>query len=100
MSRIDEPAAAEIASWVLGVLWNPTGEFIRPGNFYELLIRAGAAADQVNASRLAMEFPEVMMCIALYKEVEGGTEFLREYARKWEYVNAKETGKETPGDGT
>lgn len=50
----------------------------QPGHFTSAMIEALSVADPTNWGLVYRSFPELAACVRLYKNVDGGLEYLRE----------------------
>lgn len=80
-SDVSDVMRPAYAGWVLGVFWNPRGEFQPPGDFYTDLIHLIAKADPVNKQLLHAAYPALVECVTLYQHADDGVAQLEAIAR-------------------
>lgn len=72
---MSDPEPWKAAQMILAVA---LGEPPMPGDFFRLLVEAGFHADPSNRAALRRGWPNLGAALDLYKDVDGGTEQLRQ----------------------
>ena len=74
MNDSDSEKTKQAARDFLGAMGEPGGW--EPGSFTKKLIEAAMLADTVNRALLGTVYPELVFVVTMYKDVEGGRDFL------------------------